>query len=201
MKAPDLRSWIPGENLDFVRVPLDPENFESGIGAGRVLPVKEIVRFVKRVSFQAGPEQVRPQLTDEVPRSVHAEDYARAGVTCGMGGEESDPDSPEQAFLKLLGESPDDVKFMDLPAVRVAVECSECSGGGIDPMTVEIGNPVGSGMRVENLICKKCGGKGFLARWAPVDALGDLVLASFAGKVPKLLKMLKEQTVRDLMES
>lgn len=100
---------------------------------------------------------------------------------------------PEAALTAALSEEPDG------PAcVELSLECPACGGTGTDPAAPM---PIAGVTQIEEVRCKECLGARRVRRWASLSALTDYLTASLVGRLPRVLRAVKEEAVRDLMES
>jgi hypothetical protein len=85
--------------------------------------------------------------------------------------------------------------------LEVLIPCSECMERGIDPTKENTHFHAPGITRMKEIACEYCKGTGKVVRYLSEDALIDYIIVRLAGKIPDILSKMKEEVVRDVMES
>jgi hypothetical protein len=87
----------------------------------------------------------------------------------------------------------------DGSCLEVLVPCQDCMGRGTDASKDALYLPGTTAVR--DILCESCRGTGRTVRYLDEDALVDYVIARMSERIPDILKRMKEEAVRDVMES
>jgi len=120
--------------------------------------------------------------------------YADDGVTYGM------PDVI-MPVVNLESRLVDEPRDSVAPHIQISVRCVGCLGSGLDPAKVVGGSVVSYVERADDVHCGACDGTGRVKRWISAYDLQRFVVESVAAGMADLISMMKEQSVRDVMES